>query len=95
MLLWEDPIKFEWDMGNIAKTKKHGLSQEEIESVFFDPNKKVYFDQNHSELETRYLIVGLSQLGRHTYLVVTERKGKVRIISARYMHQKEVKLYEK
>lgn len=95
MLIWKEPLEFDWDKGNLNKPQSHGLSKEEAESVFIDPHKKIYFDQKHSITERRYLIIGVTNYQRHAFLVATERGGKVRILSARYMHNKEVKLYEK
>lgn len=95
MILWDEPIKFEWDQANTYKNQVHGVTNEEIESVFFDPGKLIKADLKHSQKEQRYLIIGRNRETRWMYIVVTERKGKVRVISARYMHKKEAALYEK
>lgn len=56
-------------------------------------------DTAHSTRETRYRAVGKTEEGRAVFIVFTlRRRGKevlVRPISARYMHAKEVRAYEK
>ena len=89
---------FDWDSGNSKKIKTHGLSREDIE-VFFQ-QKSVYVtpDIKHSEKEERYLAVGLSSKGRPMMVIFTFRENEgnrlIRPITARYMHDKEVKRYE-
>lgn len=88
---------FSWDLGNIEKCQKHGVSIIEIESVFVG-TLYVFPDIKHSRAETRYLAIGKTPRGRHIFLAFTIRRdGKqqlIRPISARYMHQKEIKHYE-
>ncbi len=95
MLIWKEPLEFEWDEGNLAKAQKHGVSREEVDEVFRDEYKKIFFDAKHSKEEKRYIVIGSNKNNRSIFLVVVERKGLVRCLSARYMHKKEVELYEK
>ena len=47
---------FEWDQGNSSKNLvKHGISNAETESVFNDPQRKIFFDTKHSQVEKRYI----------------------------------------
>lgn len=89
---------FDWDDGNRRKCVKHGVSAEEIESLFLRPIM-ILPDEAHSIAETRLKAIGRTATGRHVFLVFTvrEKKGKryIRPISARYMHRKEVQYYEK
>lgn len=89
---------FDWDDGNRAKCLKHGVSAEEVESLFIRP-VMILPDEPHSVAETRFKAVGRTAAGRHVFLVFTirEKKGKryIRPISARFMHRSEVKHYEK
>lgn len=90
-------IKLDWDAGNLAKCQSHGVSIEEIESLFRgDP----YFapDAVHSIIEKRYFAIGRTQAGRALFVVFTfreagEEEQMIRPISARYMHAKEAKRY--
>lgn len=69
-----------------------------IESLFQRPIA-VLPDPVHSRGETRFKAIGKTDEGRHVLIVFTLRRrvGEIfiRPISARYMHAKEVKHYEK
>lgn len=88
----------DWDAGNRAKCQKHGVSLDEIESLF-DVPVLVIPDPAHSQSETRMRAIGKTSAGRHVFLVFTVRvtggKRWIRPIAARYMHAKEVAHYEK
>jgi uncharacterized DUF497 family protein len=89
-------ITFSWDdRKNNANQKKHGVSFEEAQTVFFDENAIEYDDPDHSEEEGRYLMLGFSY--RLRVLVVSHslrKNGKeIRIISARKATKKEHKFY--
>lgn len=89
---------FDWDLGNVAKCEKHGVSREEIESLF-EHELRVAPDIAHSTRERRFRAVGRTRAGRAVFLVFTLRKRAegllIRPISARYMHRKEVEAHEK
>ena len=91
-----DADGFDWDDGNIAKCQKHGMSQDDIESVFFDI-VQVAQDVGHSQSEPRQLAIGRTTAGRAAFVVFTlrtlEQATLVRPLSARYMHDKEFKRY--
>ncbi|MGH9327889.1 MAG: BrnT family toxin [Terriglobia bacterium] len=89
---------FDWDDGNRTKCLKHGVSAEELESLFLRP-VMILPDEGHSRAENRFTAVGQTATGRSIFLVFTirEKNGKqyIRPISARYMHKEEVQHYEK
>lgn len=89
---------FEWDSGNWRKCQKHGVSIETIEDLFKGA-VAILPDDAHSKGERRFRAVGWTKQGRAVFVVFTLRhKGKetlIRPISARYMHRKETKTYEK
>lgn len=90
-----EPIEFEWDSGNFDKNiEKHGIKNEESESVFFDNESIIIDDAKHSILEPRYQIYGESNNDRFITVIFTIRKNKVRIISARKMNTKERSSYK-
>ncbi|MGI5173270.1 BrnT family toxin [Treponema sp. OMZ 840] len=89
-----DDGRFEWDTDkNKQNIKRHGLSFEQILSVFDDPFFLERYDKEHSsETEERYF-----GLGCITGIVViaasyTETK-RIRIISARLASPKEEEIY--
>ena len=57
--------EFEWD-SNKAKSnlKRHGISFEEAQSVFYDDYALQFYDESHSEEEDRFLLLGLSNTSR-------------------------------
>lgn len=89
---------FDWDEGNREKCQKHGVPVAEIEGLFLAGRFDIRPDLAHSQAEARFLAVGRGPGGRHLFVAFTvrEREGErlLRPISARYMHQKEVSLYE-
>lgn len=87
-------MRFEWDEGNLLKVRQHGLAINNIELAFFSQDKFLAVDYKHSQLEPRYILLSRNQAARWLYIVFTLRQSKIRIISARYMHQKEVTRYE-
>lgn len=96
MTLKSGIFEFEWDKGNIDKSyQKHGISPKEAEEVFADNDSIVLPQIKHTQKEPRFIIVGKTLEGKQLFIVFTMRKEKVRIISARRMHTKEVSKYEK
>jgi uncharacterized protein len=89
---------FDWDEGNRAKCQKHGVPLAEIEALFAH-NPRVAPDPKHSAGEDRLIAVGRTATGRPLFVAFTIRtKDKRRIIrpvTARYMHAKEIRAYEK
>jgi hypothetical protein len=89
-------ISFSWDdQKNIANQKKHRISFEEAQSVFFDEHAIEYYDPDHSESEDRFLMLGHSPRVRILVVSYTLRKNgtEIRIISARKATKKEQKAY--
>ncbi len=86
---------FDWDEGNWPKCGKHGLTRDDIESVFRS-GPRVFGDPAVEEQRKR--AIGVTSLGRHAFVVFTLRarhdKLYIRPISARFMHQKEIEFYE-
>jgi uncharacterized DUF497 family protein len=86
---------FEWDAGNREKCEKHGVSLREIE-ILFKNRPAVIPDPAHSRSETRYRAIGRVQQ-RYIFVAFTLRdtggETVIRPISARYMHDKEVRHY--
>jgi uncharacterized DUF497 family protein len=90
-------MRFEWDpRKGAANRRKHGVTFEEAESVFFDDEAKLYDDPDHSADEERYLLLGLS-VGLRVLVVahcVRQRDEFIRIISARRATRAEAEVYE-
>lgn len=90
-------IKFEWDPTKAASNlKKHQVSFDEAKSVFYDEFAVQFFDEEHSSLEERFLMLGLSASAKLLIVCHCERKhGQViRIISARKATKHESAFYQ-
>jgi len=89
-------IKFDWDPAKAASNlRKHGVSFEEAQSVFYDELAVQFYDDSHSTDEDRFLMLGMSS-GAHLLLVChCERDGGgvIRIISARKATKQESTFY--
>lgn len=89
-------MKFEWDENkNRINVKKHGVDFEEAKTVFYDEEALLIPDPDHSELEERFVIMGIS--ARTNLLTVCHcyrnEEEIIRIISARKATTNEKKLY--
>lgn len=89
---------FDWDEGNRAKCRKHGVAMETVESLF-QRGLTILPDEAHSQEERRFKAIGRDEKGRAVFIVFTLRRRhggiSIRPISARHMHKKEVEHYEK
>ena len=94
MKIWEEPIEFDWDEGNIGKNLKHDVDDKEVEEVFTNKPILVSKDKKHSEKEKRFKALGQTDNGRLLFTSFTIRNGKVRIISARDMNKIEESVYK-
>jgi hypothetical protein len=88
-------LRFEWDDAKNAENKrKHGVSFEEAQSVFYDD--WAVFVEDEGEEEERFVLIGTSTRVRvlvvsHTYRA---RDQVIRLISARRADRSERKTYE-
>jgi uncharacterized protein len=90
-------LRFEWDPRKAAANlRKHGVSFEEARTVFYDENALLRPDEEHSDEEDRFLLLGLS--GRLRTLVVChcyrQADQVIRLISARKANSLERQQYE-
>ena len=88
---------FDWDAGNREKCRKHGVSLAEIEEVL-EGEPAVFPDPAHSRREHRLRAIGTTRQGRYVFVAFTLRADaagltRLRPISARYMHEKEIRHY--
>ncbi len=87
-------INFEWDEGNLHKSRrKHGILAQEAEEIFVNNPFIMMDDTKHSSSEKRYHALGITNEGKKLTVCFTIRKQSVRIISARVMSKKELKIY--
>jgi len=91
---------FEWDPKKAAKNyTKHKVSFELAATTFMDRNAVTIFDSDHSEIEDRWITMGISRVGNiltlvHTYKEIDDSNFNIRIISARKSTINEIKQYQ-
>ena len=55
------PLRFDWDTANAAANRrKHGVAFSEAQTVFLDDEALLLADPEHSDLEDRFILLGLS-----------------------------------
>ena len=87
---------FDWDEGNLTKNwARHRVAGAECEQVFFNRPLVASPDEEHSEKESRYYVLGQTDAGRQLFVVFTVRGGLIRVISARDMNRRERAEYDK
>lgn len=86
-------MTFEWDEAkNQLNKRKHGISFETAAYVFQDRNYIEMYDFEHSMQEDRYIALG--RVGEVLFVVFTERRENIRLISARLATEAERRLYD-
>ena len=90
-------MRFEWDQRkNRDNQRKHGVSFEEAQSVFYDQQAVEFYDDSHGDnTEDRFLLLGVS--GRLRVLMVChclrQARSVIRIISDRKATRNEQREY--
>lgn len=87
---------FEWDdKKNSSNIRKHGVSFEDAQTVFFDENAIEFDDPDPSIQEERFILLGLSQSLKVLVVCHCYRSQdlKIRIISARKATKNEQGVY--
>ena len=87
---------FDWDMKkNLINIEKHGVSFKMAASSFFDPEAVTFDDEEHSQDEDRFILIGINKYDKlltvsHCY---RENNNVIRIISARKANKTEQEIY--
>ena len=90
-------LQFEWNESkNEINKKKHRVSFEEAQTVFYDGNALMISDPEHSDDEERFILLGFSAMARlllvcHCY---RGRDQSIRIRAARKANPFEARQYE-
>jgi len=88
-------VGFDWDEDNFYKNlEKHNVFDSEAEQIFFNHPLVVKRDVKHSRMEQRFYALGRTNHNRLLFMAFTIRSDKIRVISAREMTKKEVRVYE-
>ena len=85
-------FNFEWDREKAKLNKiKHGVSFKAAAKVFNDPNRLDLPDDEHSFDESRRKVIGM--VDDILFVIYTERRDKIRLISARVAEEDERRDY--
>lgn len=88
-------MRFDWDKNKaLLNLKKHRVSFSEAATVFDDPLFLAAKDDDHSETQRRFIIMGESNAGRLLVVSYSQRGSEIRLISAREATRKERQNYE-
>jgi uncharacterized DUF497 family protein len=87
---------FEWDDDNALKNwRRHQVTMEEAEDIFFAETLILRSDILHSRQEKRYMALGRTSRGRCLFTVFTIRRNLIRIISVRDMNRREREAFDR
>lgn len=85
-------LVFEWDSEKARINKrKHKVSFKTAAKVFFDVNRIELRDEEHSDDEDRWQVIG--KVDDILFVVYTDREDRTRIISARKADRDERRIY--
>lgn len=88
---------FEWDDNKAElNKKKHQISFEEAQTVFYDDFALMIPDEEHSNTEERFIMLGLSNRANLLVVCYCERgkdENVIRIISSRKANKRESAQY--
>ncbi len=71
---------FEWDRSNLRKIRAHRISREEAEQALSNDALPIYEQDLNGE--QRFVYYGETDAGRLLAVVMMERRGKIRVITA-------------
>jgi uncharacterized DUF497 family protein len=80
----------DWDSGNLPKCLGHGVSVAEIEALF---QGDVYIVRDTVVGGERRTLAFGAGAGRGVFLVFNRRGDRIRPVSVRFMHDKEIRRY--
>lgn len=71
---------FDWDRHNLKKIKAHGIDAAEVEQALSISPIPIY--EQNADGESRYIYYGETASLRLLAVVLTERNGRIRVITA-------------
>ena len=89
-------LRFEWDPAKAASNlRKHGVSFEDAQGVFYDERGLLLDDPDHSAVEERFILLGLSVPAGVLVVVHCYQRHRdvIRLISARRASRRERERY--
>jgi len=88
-------LQFDWDPKKAeSNAERHGVLFPEAATAFGDPLSLTVPDADHSDGEARFVLMGVTYLGRLVVVAHAESDDNIRIISARPATNAERRHYE-
>ena len=84
-------MEFEWDAENRKHIARHAITPEEAEEAAGIEPLEAAVQQHESE--ERVLCFGRTKAGRLLTILYTERRGKIRVVTAYEMTKEQQRLY--
>ncbi len=84
-------LRFDWDAVNIRHIARHGVKTDEAEQVF--ANDPMIVGTQDYPGEERWLCFGRTNGGRFLTVIYTERKERIRVVTAYRMTRAQQRIY--
>jgi uncharacterized DUF497 family protein len=84
-------LGFDWDDANLGHIARHGVTRAEAEELFAFP--LLWMDAHTEDEELRLVEIGRTAAGRILKVVTTDRRGKIRVVTAFAPSPKETRDY--
>ena len=85
--------EFDWDEANLQHIARHAVTRAEVEEVFAGP--MMFLDTDTDDGEMRFVEIGRTAVGRVLKVVTTDRRDKIRVITAFAPGPREANEYRK
>ena len=85
-------MQFEWDEANTSHILRHAVTAEEAEQAV--ANDAMELAAVNRKGEARRLTIGPTDAGRLLAVASTQRKGRIRIVTAYPANRKQRRIYE-
>jgi uncharacterized protein len=82
---------FDWDRDNLRKIRAHRIMREEAEQALLNDPIPVY--EHDVEGERRFVYYGETDRGRLLAVIVTERDGNIRVVTAYQLDARQRREY--
>ena len=84
-------MEFDWNADNLKHIARHGITPKEAEEAVL--NEPLEADVQPHESEERVLCFGRAKSGRLLTILYTERRGKIRVVTAYEMTRQPQRMY--
>ena len=84
-------MEFDWDADNVQHIARHGIHPKEAEEAV--PIEPLETDVQPHESEERVLCFGRTNSGRLLTILYTERRGRIRVVTAYEMTKPQQQMY--